>query len=296
MLYFVTNQYRQVSIQDWPADMSGNPAFERLTDKQADFYREHPGASVKEVRECKIIPPYIPPVPSITELKENAISDIDTMSRTTIGTVADVLTFSNTIASTVYAKAKGIEPIYSDDKILKTSTDFVVIGKMCRDLFYEMRDRVELAKTKDEIDALVEEARTRYDAIEHSEDSLEKHIVAKLQEIELYDTSSNVNCFYLNETPMWLDKETRISLMNSLELSAAAGKTHMEVWFGDVVYDLEINVAKTMLTAIEMYAMDCYNTTAQHRVEVKALTTIEEVDAFDVTTGYPEKLHFDHLQ
>lgn len=277
-------------------NMSGNPAFERLTDKQVAFYREHPNASVKEVRECKITPPYIPPVPSLTELKENAIRDIDTMSRTTIGTFADVLTFSNTIASTVYAKAKGIDPIYSDDKILKTSTDFLIVGKMCRDLFYEMRDRVNAATTGSEIEQLVTEARTRYDAIEHSEDSLEKHIIAKLQEIELYDTSSNVNCFYLQGNPMWLDKETRISLMNSLQLSEAAGKTHMEVWFGDAAYDLEINVAKAILTTIEMYAMECYNVTAQHRVSIKALTTIEEVDAFDVTTGYPEKPHFDNLQ
>lgn len=293
MLYFVTNQYRQVSIQDWDADMSGNPAFEKLTPEQVAFYHEHPNASIKEIRECKIIPPYIPPVPSITELKEQAIKDIDNMSRVTLGKFADVLTFSNTIASTVYAKGNGIEPIYSDAKILKTATDFLIIGKMCRDVYYELSGRVNDATTAIEIEQIVSEARARYDAIEHSEDSLEKHMIAKLQEIELYDTSTNVNCFYLNGNPMWLDKETRISLMNSLDLSEAAGKTHMEVWFGDVVYDLEINVAKSMLTTIEMYAMQCYNTTAQHRVEVKALTTIAEVDAFDVTRGYPEKPHFD---
>lgn len=292
MLYFVTNQYRQVSIQDWDTDMTGNPAFERLTDEQVAFYHEHPNASVKEVRECRIIPPYIPPVPSISELREQAIHDVDTKSRTTIGTFADVLTFSNTIASTVYAKAKGIEPIYSDEKVLKTATNFLIVGKLCRDLFEEMKTRIEAATTASEIEALVAETNERYEAIEHSEDTIEKHIIAKLQEIELYDTSSNVNCFYLNDNPMWLDKDTRISLMNSLSLSEAAGKTVMEVWFGDISYNLDIDVAKGLLTSIEMYAMECYNRTAVHRVNVKALTTIAEVDAYDVTTGYPEKPRF----
>lgn len=42
---------------------------------------------------------------------------------------------------------------------------------------------------------------------------------------------------------------------------------------------------------IEVYAKDCYNVTATHQAEVNKLTTIEEVEAYDYKTGYPEKLN-----
>ena len=48
-----------------------------------------------------------------------------------------------------------------------------------------------------------------------------------------------------------------------------------------------------MLQALEIYALACYNVTEEHKAAVNALTTIEEVDAYDYTTDYPEKLSFD---
>ena len=48
-----------------------------------------------------------------------------------------------------------------------------------------------------------------------------------------------------------------------------------------------------MLSALEVYALQCYNVTEEHKAAVNALTTIEEVDAYDYKTGYPEKLSFD---
>lgn len=36
-----------------------------------------------------------------------------------------------------------------------------------------------------------------------------------------------------------------------------------------------------------------YNVTEEHKAAVNTLTTIEEVDAYDYKTGYPEKLSFE---
>lgn len=289
--YFVKDR----TIECFITEMSG-PNFEELTTEQYEFWQANPTATVQEVKNCQLNPPYIPPVPSLSELKENAIDEIDKESRSVIGSFVDVLTFSNTVASTVYAKAKRITPIYDDEKVLKTATDFLVNGKMCKDLYNETVALINEAHTKEEIDEIVENTKSQYDSIRSSEDSIEKHRIAKIQEIELYDISENVNGFYLNGNLMWLDKDTRVSLMNSLDLSEKTGRTFMDIWFGDVSYNLDIITAKSILTAIEMYAMDCYNVTALHRVAVKNMTSIEEIDSFDVTTDYPERLSFNELK
>jgi hypothetical protein len=47
-----------------------------------------------------------------------------------------------------------------------------------------------------------------------------------------------------------------------------------------------------MLSALEVYAIDCYNKTTDHIYNVNNLTTIEEIRAYDYRVGYPEKLEF----
>ena len=47
-----------------------------------------------------------------------------------------------------------------------------------------------------------------------------------------------------------------------------------------------------MLNALELYALNCYNVTQSHISAVKALQTIEEIENYDYTVGYPVKLSF----
>lgn len=113
----------------------------------------------------------------------------------------------------------------------------------------------------------------------------------KIDEITAYDTSSNVNGFILDREEVWLDKATRVGLMNSTQIEKAAGKETTTLWFEGKSYTLPCDTAIQMLSALELYALDCYNTTAQHKANVEALTTKEEVEAYDYTTGYPSKLN-----
>jgi hypothetical protein len=48
-----------------------------------------------------------------------------------------------------------------------------------------------------------------------------------------------------------------------------------------------------MLSALEVYAIDCYNKTTDHIFNVNNLTTIEEIENYDYRLGYPEKLIFE---
>lgn len=125
---------------------------------------------------------------------------------------------------------------------------------------------------------------------------LQEAIAAKLQAIADYDTSPAVNSFSLNGADVWLDKATRVGLMNSTTIEKAAGNETTTLWFAiggvETMIVVPCGDAIQMLSALEMYALDCYNRTAQHKAAVVKLATKEEVEAYDHTAGYPGKLSF----
>lgn len=113
-----------------------------------------------------------------------------------------------------------------------------------------------------------------------------------IKEIDNYDISTDVNSFYLNGLQVWLDKSTRVGLMNSLTIEKNAGKEISTLWFGTIKLDINPDAAIQMLSSLELYALDCYNKTAEHKVNVSNLNSIEEISNYNYTEGYPEKLSF----
>ena len=125
-----------------------------------------------------------------------------------------------------------------------------------------------------------------------TEEPLSYLLTLLLHNIETYDTSPAVNSFTLGGKEMWLPKETRVGLVNSISIEKAAGKETTVLWFGGEKYELPVDTALQMLSALELYALDCYNTTAAHKAAVSALDNVEEIIAFNITEGYPTKLNF----
>ena len=113
-----------------------------------------------------------------------------------------------------------------------------------------------------------------------------------IEQITEYDQSEDVNSFTLQGKTMWLPKETRVGLVNSVTIEKNAGKETTVLWFGGEKYELPVDTALQMLSALELYALECYNVTAAHKAAVNALESVEDVVAYDYTQGYPEKLNF----
>ena len=122
--------------------------------------------------------------------------------------------------------------------------------------------------------------------------TLENAINAKIEEITKYDVSSNVNGFLYNGNTYWLDKDTRVGLMNSTKILKDAGETSTTLWLGNLHVTFPVDDFISMLSSLEMYALQCYNVTAQHKAAVAALSTIEAVEAYDITADYPSQLDF----
>lgn len=112
----------------------------------------------------------------------------------------------------------------------------------------------------------------------------------KIAEITAYDTSSSVNGFLLNGLLVWLDKATRVGLMNSTTIAKAAGQETTTLWLGGLKLVVDCDKAIQLLSALEMYALECFNVTASHKAAVRELKSIEEVEAYDYKAGYPKML------
>lgn len=119
---------------------------------------------------------------------------------------------------------------------------------------------------------------------------LEEAKAEKIAEITAYDTSDKVNGFMLNGLLVWLDKATRVGLMNSTTIAKAAGQEETTLWLKGIKLEVGCDKAIQLLSALEMYALECFNVTAAHKKAVSELKTIKEVEAFDATADYPKQL------
>lgn len=124
------------------------------------------------------------------------------------------------------------------------------------------------------------------------EELLEKAKQEKIGELEAYNNSDAVNEFTIGGVPMWLTFDERNRLQKAVEAKESLGKDTMTKNWNGVEYTFLLTVWKAMLAALEDYAYDCQNATDGHKAAIEALTTIETVEAYDFTTGYPPKLNF----
>lgn len=153
----------------------------------------------------------------------------------------------------IYNAAKdefGMSPTYDKDIIYQVKSDFGLVPK-----------KSELDKYKDRL----------------------------IEEITDYDKSDNVNTFYYKGEQAWLDKTTRIGLINSTTLLKNSGEENAPLWLNNKLFTLPCNEILSLLNKLELYTIKCTNVTNQHKANVLALTSIQD---YDYTIDYPLKLQF----
>lgn len=116
-----------------------------------------------------------------------------------------------------------------------------------------------------------------------------------LKKIAAYDSSDEVDRFFIGEYPTWLDKATRVGLKLRFEAELARGLESTILWQNGISFPLPLvgeGNAFQMLNAIELYASACYDNTQKHLSVVGMMISSEEMVAYDYKAGYPEKLRF----
>ena len=107
-----------------------------------------------------------------------------------------------------------------------------------------------------------------------------------------YDASDAVNQFTFDDVPMWLDKDTRNGLIARLNAEKAVGKTTSTLWLGTQSFTITPDAGLQMLSALEVYASECYDKTAEHKAAIAALNDVDAIKSYDFTQGYPAHLEF----
>lgn len=115
----------------------------------------------------------------------------------------------------------------------------------------------------------------------------------KLREIESYNSSENVDSFTINgEITAWFSPAERSNYKNSIESAKLLDVKELSFFINGTLMTIPTEVAERLLASIQLYADTCYITTQQHKNAVEAMTEIEDVDNYDYTVGYPERLNF----
>lgn len=138
----------------------------------------------------------------------------------------------------------------------------------------------------------IKENESGYPVLVEHEYSLEEYKEMKIAEINAYNKSDSVNSLMLDGKQIWLDKDTRVGLVNSMKIEKESGRIYTTLWYNAEKYVIPINDALNMLDRLELYALDCYNTTQAHISAVKGLSTAGEVETYNYKFGYPEQLNF----
>lgn len=108
-----------------------------------------------------------------------------------------------------------------------------------------------------------------------------------LAEIEAYDKSEKVNGFTYNGKTLWLSKEERLSLMDRFGRELEEGVEQTNLFYGGEAIPLAPSDALILVKMVSSYADKCFDQTQKHLNNVNRLSTVEELEGYDYTTGYP---------
>lgn len=81
------------------------------------------------------------------------------------------------------------------------------------------------------------------------------------------------------------DFTLKIPVMKMVE-----GQQKTTLWLGSYQLEVDCDKAIQLLSALEMYALECFNVTAAHKKAVTELDNIEAVLTYDYRSGYPKML------
>lgn len=113
-------------------------------------------------------------------------------------------------------------------------------------------------------------------------------------ELSLEEKNAYIRNVYIEEhkIPDWFTAAERSNHKDSIDAAETLGIETLDVPIAGQSITIPVQSAKLMLAQIQLYADACYRVTETHKATVNAIETIEEVDAYDYTIGYPEKLTF----
>lgn len=128
--------------------------FKRMTEEQKAFYLENPTATVNEVWNCEITPPYVPPTPDVAEYAQEKVKELKdacygSVSVTTLEFAMAIDKIENPASTACY---------YNLTKAIQVRDDFRSQSKHAMQVIDSYKQQIESAQTIEAVDTIYQQA------------------------------------------------------------------------------------------------------------------------------------------
>lgn len=128
--------------------------FQAMTEEQIAFYLEHPTASIQEIVNCQLTPPYVPPEPDLVEYQEQKVKELKdacygSISVTSLEFAMAIDKIENPASTACY---------YNLTKAIQVRDDFRSQSKHAMQVLNTYKTQIESAQTIEAVDEIYQQA------------------------------------------------------------------------------------------------------------------------------------------
>lgn len=127
--------------------------FQEFTQEQKEFYLENPTASVQEVWDCQLTPPYVPPTPDVQEYANDKVKELKEACYNAVTITALEYAMAEDKLNNITASC-----YYDITEARQVISDFRTQTKAVMQVFDTYKPQIEAASTINAIDSLYEQA------------------------------------------------------------------------------------------------------------------------------------------
>ena len=130
-----------------------NRSYVEMTEEQKTFYLEHPTATVMEVWDCQLTPPYVPPTPDVQEYAHEKLKELKDACYSSIS--VSTLEFAMAIDKVENITA---DSYYSLTEARHVVSDFRSQSKHAMQVLNTYKTQIESAQTIEAVDTIYQQA------------------------------------------------------------------------------------------------------------------------------------------
>ena len=137
-----------------PINTTINRSYVEMTEEQKAFYLEHPTATVMEVWDCQLTPPYVPPNPDVAEYAQEKLKELKdacygSISVTSLEFAMAIDKIENPASTACY---------YNLTKAIQVRDDFRSQSKHAMQVLDTYKTQIESAQTIEAVDTIYQQA------------------------------------------------------------------------------------------------------------------------------------------
>lgn len=156
-MYYYFWKNKKILETRTPLPTQFNPSVVELTPEQVEFYLANPTATIQEVWNCELTPPYVPPTPDVAEYANEKVKELKEACYASV--TIDELQYA--MANAVLA---GTSIAYAGKKHYSTSEAIAIMKQFMDEsdkavtVYETYKARIEAAVSVESIDLIYEEA------------------------------------------------------------------------------------------------------------------------------------------